>query len=207
MWISCCVYNLWCQLCRRSCDEIPQAFSLRFCINVLQVMKTWRRRRPGNEARLCVCACMCVVCVCVCVWVCVCNVCLMCAWYDVCILCVYVYVCVCVVCAWYVCVISNVCVSMGVRFMFVIWVCCVCCGVCLWVCVSVCWVWRSVGRIIELTFPLSSISNFSFCLATWAPSAGCICCIRGCRGKGKCVWVCVKGVWDYVYTMVVLYPH
>jgi len=34
--------------CRGSRDEIPQAFSLRFCI--LQSIKNWRRRRPGNEA-------------------------------------------------------------------------------------------------------------------------------------------------------------
>ena len=30
--------------------EIPQAFSLRFCI--LQVIKNWRCRRPGNEANV-----------------------------------------------------------------------------------------------------------------------------------------------------------
>ena len=30
--------------------KIPQAFSLRFCI--LQAIKTWRRRRPGNEASI-----------------------------------------------------------------------------------------------------------------------------------------------------------
>ena len=39
IWRSCC----------RSHDEIPQVFSLRFCI--LQAIKNWRRRRTGNEAK------------------------------------------------------------------------------------------------------------------------------------------------------------
>ena len=34
-----------------SCDKIPLAFSLHFCI--LQAIKNWRCRGPGNKGRLC----------------------------------------------------------------------------------------------------------------------------------------------------------
>ena len=39
--------GIW-RSCHESCDEIPQAFSLHFC--VLQAIKNWRCRKPANEA-------------------------------------------------------------------------------------------------------------------------------------------------------------
>ena len=44
--------------------------------------------------------------------------------------------------------------------------------------------------MVQLTFSRSSISNFSFCLVSWAPNAAWTRCIRGCVHES--VFVCVR---------------